>query len=577
MGHDEGLTAAHGYEGMTMADSTVQTVDPVTTEIVRHALDAAADQMRVALCRTAFSPVIYEMTDFAAALYDPQVRLLAQGRSLPSFLGTLGFCVETAVERLGGPEVLEEGDVVVTTYSYDTGSHAQDLTIIVPAFYEDELVGYAAIKAHHMDLGARDPYCTDTTDLFQEGLILPGVRLYRAGELQDDLYRTLLSNSRLPNLLAGDLHAQIGAAQTGLAGLFRLIEKYGLDDFRGYVERIFDHAETIARSVFTAIPDGTYTAQGAMDNDGVNHELIPFEVVVTIDGDRCVVDYTGAPDEVGGPINCPRPTTVSVTRMALMSFFEQAGSSPNEGLFRPIEILTRPGSLFEPRPPAPCFMYGWPGTVAAELIHKALAPALPDQVPAGSARDLCAVVWWGTDENGEPWADGNDHLVGHGASSHGDAGAPLMIIACSGIKNTPLEVFEARRPVMAERLEFVPDTGGAGRFRGGLGVDAHYRALSDVFVTLPWDQTHSGGWGLSGGGAGRASKLALRHPDGRVEPLEKCSALRIPAGCTLELFCGGGGGWGPPEERAVEAIESDLREGYTSAEAAREAYPQLRS
>ena len=146
--------------------------DPVTTEIVRHALDAAADQMRVALCRTAFSPIIYEMTDFAAALYDPQVRLLAQGRALPLFLGTLGACVETAVERLGGAEVLEPGDVIVTTYSYDTGSHAQDLTIVVPAFVGDEHVGYAAIKAHHLDLGARDPYCTDTTDLFQEGLTL---------------------------------------------------------------------------------------------------------------------------------------------------------------------------------------------------------------------------------------------------------------------------------------------------------------------------------------------------------------------------------------------------------------------
>jgi N-methylhydantoinase B len=549
--------------------------DPVTTQIVRHGLDAAADQMRVALCRTAFSPIIYEMTDFAAALYDPQVRLLAQGRALPLFLGTLGACVETAVKRLGGAEVLEPGDVIVTTYSYDTGSHAQDLTIVVPGFVDGEHVGYAAIKAHHLDLGARDPYCTDTTDLFQEGLILPGVRLYRAGVLQDDLYRTLLSNSRLPHALVGDLHAQIGAAEIGLAGLYRLIERYGLDQFRAYTERIFDHAEALARSFFGALPDGVYTSQGAMDNDGVNDEMIPFDVKVKIDGDRCVIDFTDAPDEVGGPINCPRATTVSACRMALMSFFDHAGSSPNEGLFRPIEILTRPGSLFEPLPPAPCFMYGWPAKAVIEHIHRALAPALPDRVPAGSARDLCAIVWWGTDENGEAWGDGCDHLVGHGASTHGDARSPFIIISCSGIKNTPVEVLEAKRPLLAERFEFVPDTGGAGKHRGGLGVEVHYRSLGDVHATLPWEQTLTGSWGLEGGLPGATSKLAMRAPDGTVEPLGKCSALVIPPGSVLQLLCGGGGGWGPPEERTLEAIESDIREGYVTAEAARQTYPQF--
>ena len=549
--------------------------DPVTTEIVRHALDAAADQMRVALCRTAFSPIIYEMTDFAAALYDPQVRLLAQGRALPLFLGTLNACVETAVERLGGAEVLDPGDVIVTTYSYDTGSHAQDLTIVVPGFVEGELVGYAAIKAHHLDLGARDPYCTDTTDLFQEGLILPGVRLYRAGELQDDLYRTLLSNSRLPNALAGDLHAQIGAAEIGLAGLFRLIEKYGLSSFQAYVERIFDHAEALAHKVFTAIPDGVYRSEGAMDNDGVHDELIPFEVIVEIEGDHCTIDFTDAPDEVGGPINCPRATTVSACRMAMMSFFDHAGSSPNEGLFRPIEIKTRPGTLFDPKPPAPCFMYGWPATAVVEHIHRALAPALPDRIPAGSARDLCAGVWWGVDEDGEPWGDGTDHLVGHGASMHGDANAPFIIISCSGIKNTPIEVLESKRPLLIERFEFVPDTGGTGRFRGGPGVEVHYRALREVFVTLPWDQMRTGSWGLEGGMPGARSAMALRAADGTVQSLEKCSALRIPAGSRLELFAGGGGGWGPPEERALAAIETDVREGYVTRDAANATYPQL--
>lgn len=253
--HGANMGSSSGYGATATVDA-----DPITTEVIRYGLEAAADQMRLTLKRTAFSPIIYEMTDFGVALYDPQIRLLAQGRALPLFMGTLGYAVEAALERIGGPENLDPGDIIFSTHGYDIGSHQQDATIVVPGFYEGELVGYAVIKAHHMDIGAKEIYCTDTSDIWQEGAIFPGVKLYRAGELQEDMYRTIVANSRMPNALIGDLSAQIGAARIGLEQFTRLIERTGLESFWQSVERMFDHGESVIRRFLEQVPDGSYVA-----------------------------------------------------------------------------------------------------------------------------------------------------------------------------------------------------------------------------------------------------------------------------------------------------------------------------
>lgn len=547
--------------------------DPITTEVIRHGLDAAADQMRLVLRRTAFSPVIYEMTDFAAALYDREVRLLAQAQALPMFLGTLSFCIESAVAKIGGEEALEPGDIIFNTYGYDIGSHPQDATIVVPSFFDGELIGYAAIKAHHMDIGAKEIYCTDTVDIFQEGTIFPSVKLYRAGELQDDMYRTILANSRMPEALAGDLAAQVAAAKTGLAGLTRLIERYGLERFRESVERMFDHGEALMRQFFASLPDGRYVASGAMDSNGITDDLVPFEIAVEISGEEVTVDFTNSPPEQAGPINCPVPTVVSASRIAIMSF-AGGNQSANEGYFRPIGVRTRPGTMFHPIPPAPIFMYGWPAMQAVDLVHRALSDAMPEAVPAGNGGDLCGVLWWGKDEDGNFWGDGTDHYVGQGASYDGDGAAPLCHIACSGVRNTPIEVFESRRPVAVEKFEYAPDSGGAGRFRGGLGIDIHYRALRDLYITLPWERTKTAPWGLHGGGPARPNHFQIRYPDGTVVPYHKATGLHVPAGAVLEMHTGGGGGYGPPAERDSAAVRADIVEGYVTETAAKSDYPE---
>src|SRR5689334_5393807 len=233
--------------------------DPVTTEIVRHGLNAAADQMKRALVRTSFSPVIYEVLDFAAALYDRDVCLLAQAPSLPVFMGTMSFCVAAAVEAVGGEAALEPGDVILYNNPYGTGSHPQDAAMVMPAFLADgELVGYAAIKAHWLDIGGKEPYSTDTVDVFQEGTIFPGVKLFSRGRLVSDIFRFATANSRVPKMVAGDINAEVVGVRTGAAALLRVVERYGLQAFSESVERMFDHGEAVVRSYFEQIPDGRY-------------------------------------------------------------------------------------------------------------------------------------------------------------------------------------------------------------------------------------------------------------------------------------------------------------------------------
>ena len=548
--------------------------DAVTTEVIRHGLNATAAQMQSVLRRGAFSPVIYEMIDFCCAIYDRDVRLLAQGMALPSWLGTMGFCIESVLEAVGGPDKVQEGDVLFSTYGYDLGSHPQDAAVVLPIFFDGGIVGYAAVKAHQMDIGAAEFYCTNTTDNFQEGVIFPGVRIYKAGVRDEELWRMLLANSRLPNALDGDVSASIAAAEAGGRGLVRLLERHGLETFLACVERMFDHGEALARQIFSEIPDGRYVAHGAMDSNGVTEEMIPFEVVIEVDGGEITVDFSNAPPQQAGPTNAPHSMTVSCARCT-MAFLMGAHSREfvNEGHFRPISVKTRPGTMFHPLPPAPIFMYSWPTRVACDAMIRAMADAIPANVAAGSGGDPCAVVCWGTDADGQVWATGFDHSVGHGATCDGDGPPPLMVITNSGIRMTPCEVIEARFPFVVRRFELAPDSAGAGRYRGGPGLDVHYEALVDSYWTVPFERTKTPPWGLFGAGSGRPNRFRIVEPDGTTHEHGKATRLPVPQGSLVQIETGGGGGYGPPAERSAASVRDDVENGYVSEEAARASYP----
>ena len=549
--------------------------DPVTTEVVRHGLNSAANQIKRALVRTSFSPVVYEVLDFAAVIYDRDYRLLAQAPSLPAFMGTMDFCVEAAVERVGGADALDPGDIILINEPYATGSHPQDAAMVMPVYLDGEtLIGYTAIKAHWLDIGALAPYCTDTKDVFQEGVVFPGVKLFAGGELVKDLYRMILANTRMPMHVAGDVNAEVVGLRTGAAAFLRLVERYGLARFEECVERMYDHGEAVVRSYIEQIPDGRYAGRGQMDSDGITDDPVPFEVVLEIDGSTARLDFSNAPDATAGPVNCPLPMTVSTARVT-MTLLAGGGEAPNEGHFRPIEVVTRPGSMFHPLSPSPCFLFGWSATQAADAALRAVATANPELVPADSAGDVCATVWWGVRErSGEFWGDGSPHPIGQGGSARGDGGSGLIHFMEAATRIAPAEVWEAKNPWLFEKLELAPDSCGPGAFRGGLGPDIFLRLLEDAWCTSTLERTKSPPAGIAGGLAGRANSGVIRYPDGRAEPVAKATSLPIPRGSVYELRCGGGGGWGPPGDREPALVLEDVREGYVTEEHARRHYPQ---
>jgi N-methylhydantoinase B len=554
--------------------------DPVTTEIIRHALRSGAGQMKRVLLRTAFSPIIYEVVDFGVGLYDSDVRLLAQAPTLPLKLGSLDSSIRMGVEAVGGPGNLDEGDLVLYNVPYGTGAHPQDIALIAPVFVEGELVGYAPCKTHLVDLAGKDPYCTDTVDVHQEATIFPGVKLYRAGELNDELWRLILANSRAPKVVGGDLKAVVGCVRTGAAALKAIVERYGQEQFRACVDRMLDHGEVHMRRFITSIPDGVYTTDCRIDDNGRDDEEIEFGLTVEVKGSDLTVDLTDAPPQQPGPVNSPGPNTVGMVRIALAAL---AGSNDDVdgGQFRPIAVKTTPGTIFEATYPAPSFVYWAASLQLIEGLYRALAPVIPERVAAESGSDMMIFMWWGHrrapfqqhgSEASEPWIDGGSTPIGQGGHASGDGTNALIHISESALRIGPAEKWEARNPWLVEKRELAPDSCGPGRFRGGLGVDFHVRMLEDCYVTSVVERTKAPPRGLFGGMEGRPNQVVIRHPDGRVTQHGKETAILVEKGALFEAHSGGGGGFGPPEERDPRLVEEDLIDGYISEEHARRWY-----
>ena len=550
-------------------------IDPITTQIIRNSLNSAAEQMKRALCRTAMSPIIYEVLDFAAAIYDNHLRLLSQAPSLPLFMGTLNFCIEEAVKGVGGEKNLNNGDIIIYNSPYGTGSHPQDAALVMPVFFENEIIAYTAIKAHWLDIAGKEPYSTDTVDVFQEGTVYPGVKLFSKGELVEDIYKMCLANTRVPNSVAGDINAQAIGVKAGATALKRIVSKYGLTTFREASEEIFDAGEMIVRNYLKKIPNGEYSGSGQMDSNGVEEGLVPFDLKVIIEDEKVILDMSNAPPQQNGPINCPLPSTVSTARVA-MSMLAGSNEAPNEGFFRPIEVITKPGTLFHPLSPAPCFLYGWPALQAIEVIYKALGTKFPEKVPASSGGCINGIVYWGQREkSGEPWADGSPHPVGQGASYFGD-GATCMHHAESATRFAPAEVWENRNPWLINRVELIQDSCGAGKNRGGLGVYFEITMLEDTFATTVCERVKFPPWGLNGGKEALANNCFVIDQDEKSIEVPKATRVPITKGKRILLQCGGGGGYGDPKERETAKVLDDYKQGYISENYIEKYYPNVK-
>ena len=546
-------------------------VDPITVEVIRNFYAATAQQMTNVLVKGAFTPAIYEMKDFSLGLFTRDAELIAEGRALAVFLGSLTFAIQDVVKYVG-EENLEEGDLVLSTHPYWIGSHPQDATMIRPIFIEGRLFGYAAAKAHWLDLGAKYSYGTDTTDVFQEGLQLFGVKLVKRGVLDREIVEIIRANTRTPSAVVGDMAAQISCCEFGAQRVKSLVAKYGADTVEQSVREALAYGEAIARREIASMPDGEWTAEAGLDNDGVSDEPIPIKVSVKIAGDEMHIDTTGSAKQQIGPVNCPLGRTMSTARL-VMKMIVAPEYPANEGFFRPVKVHAPLGSMYNPVSPAATFIYGLASRPLGEAMFKALAQAVPHRSVAGSGGEIGICSVWHQDRDSGIYRGGGwNEATGQGASWNEDGESALANYQLGDSRNVPIEIIEERYPVLMERYELWQDSAGPGKFRGGLGVRRRWRSLTDVSLTSGVDQTRFPPFGVSGGKSAFPNTITIGIGTPHERQIRKISGYQIRSGEIVEYRMGGGGGWGDPLERDPEAVLADVSAGYVSVSAARSEY-----
>jgi N-methylhydantoinase B len=546
-------------------------LDAATTEVIRSYLGSAAEEMRRTLIRTAFNPVIYEVLDFGISVYGRDLDLIADARSLALFLGANDYAIRKGVEYIG-LDNLHRGDIVLMNYPYWNSAHSMDVTLFAPVFAadEDRPFAFTCIRAHWMDLGAKDPgYVLDSTDMHQEGLIMPGLKVYKAGVPDREILELIRFNSRMPDLVLGDLEAQIAATRTGERRLQEIHKKFGSVRFDEAVRQILAHGEAVARRELAKLPHGTYSAEDLVDDDGITDTPVPIKVTVKIDDAGMHCDFSASSPAVRGPINMPFGLTQTVCKLVLKSLTTPDLPS-NAGHFRPLTVTAPPGNLFHAVYPAATFTL-WTAHLALELVYKALAQGMPERLAASSGGDVMGFMMVGHDANGKLYAVSNNDAIGWGATAQHDGANATNHISGSLVRNTPVEVLEMKTGMFIEAFELLADSGGAGRHRGGLGEVRRIRFRTPGEFLSVTKKTKTAPWPLAGGAPARPNQVRLFAGSARERGVGTHRAA-VVADDVVECRIGGGAGDGPAFERDPAAVLDDVREGYVSVGAARDQY-----
>ena len=553
-------------------ESHGRTYDPFTMEVIKNALASIADEMALTVARTARSFVIKEALDYSTALFAADGQLIAQGTCLPLHMGSMPDAI-AAVTRAYGDEI-NTGDVYIVNDPYGGSTHLPDIVIVKPIFDGDAFVGYSACLAHMTDIGGRVPggNASDSTELYQEGLRLPVGRLYEAGKENDFIFRLIACNVRVPDKVLGDIRSQISACIIGERELLKLVEKYGLERFQTYCDALLDYTEAFTRSEIAKLPDGSYDFVDHLDGDGIEPGAIRFEVNVTVHGDDMTIDFTGTSPQVKGAINSVWAFTYSASLACVRSILD-LGIPNNAGYFRPIHLVAPEGTIVNPRPPAPVAARGLTAVRIADTVFGALAKLAPDRVPAsGSSAPDIGVTFGGYHADGTPFVY-LEFLVGSwGGGPHRDG-----MDGCTGTvvnySNTPAELLETDQPLAIERYGFVTDSGGAGRFRGGLGIEKHIRFLADEAVLqIRSDRRDFAPYGLEGGAPGLGADSGLVRADGEEEAFPSKFLTTVRKGDLFRVRIPSGGGFGNAMEREPEAVLSDVVDGKVTARRAEADY-----
>jgi N-methylhydantoinase B len=544
--------------------------DPITLEIIQSSLQAAADEMFAALRRTAMSAIIYEVLDMGTGITDKHGELAGSGAGIPAFVGVLDKTVKKVIERHDKPGRIEPGDIFITNDPYNGGvTHLNDVVLVMPVYAGDEIVAWTANIAHWNDVGGMVPgsMSTDATEIFQEGLLLSGVKLFSRGQPIQPVFDILTANCRMPDFLTGDLWAGVASVRVGERRILEIVEKYGKKVFLRAVEEFLDFGERVSLAALKGLPKGTYSLVEMQDSGQ------EYRVTVEVREDEFIVDLRDNPDQDRGPFNMSRDEAVTGCQIAFKGIVSPDRTA-NGGSFRPLTVLTRHGSIFDPKFPAAMGIYYELSIRLHDLIWRAIAEALPDRFPAGGFASVCGTLFGGTHpDTGRAYAVIEPELGGWGGSPLAD-GNPGQFSAFHGeTYNCPAEVAEARYGVTVDYLSFHDEEGGAGFHRGGKGVRIDYRMKSDnAWLTVAYTRDKVPPWPLKGGQPGSPNHVEIVRADGKTERYAVVSGLTLNTDDIIRVMTSTGAGWGDPLKRPVALVLDDLKNGYISFDQAEKQY-----
>jgi N-methylhydantoinase B len=546
------------------------TVDPITFEVIRNALVAATDEMVLALKRSAYSTNIKTRSDFSCAFFDAQLRSVAQGFAQPVHLGSMVEQVPKAVLAYG-PENLGPGDVIVTNDPHPSGVHLNDVSLISPVHHDGELLGYVANLAHHVDVGGGAPASIGAfREVFQEGVIIPPVKLVRGGKIVDDVFRLVLAQIRSKHETAGDFRAQIAANATGVRRVQALVARHGIETIRATMEELLEYTERRARAELAILPQGVYEAEGFVDNDGYTDEPVHLKARIEIGPDGVTFDTTGSDNQRRAPVNSTYAMTFSACAYALKCLIDP-DLPVNDGFYRVISVIAPEGTVTNCTWPAPV-VGGWETqTRLVDVFFHALLPAFRDRLPAGTKAMMCQAGFGSLDMETASYTCFYDTFAG-GYGGRLELDGPDAVQAHGqNTENAPVEETELNYPVRIDRLSLVENSEGPGRRRGGLGLRKDYRFDLSTTFTILADRDRSGPHGVFGGHAGRIAEY-VHIRDGVEARLSSKTTLELVPGDVISVRTCGGGGYGPPEEREPERVLRDVLEGKVDSDRARDVY-----
>ena len=543
-------------------------VDVVTVELVKNALNGIAQEMQTTLELTAHSQAIREVGDASSALFDPAGQIIAQALSLPVQLAGSSVAVKEIIKWFP-PATMKDGDIYILNHAYYGGSHPPDIILVMPYFRDGRLVGYGCSYAHHVDVGGMLPGSTPplSTELFQEGMLIPPMKLRDAGEMNATLLAILQANSRRPDTVMGDLRAQMAALSTGAVRFNETMTRFGEQVIVDAVAELIERTRIGFRRLIHDIPDGTYEYNDVLDDDGYDLvNAIPVCCKITVAGDELTVDFTGTAKQVRGSLNCPLANSLSAVYAALKIYLDPHDEiANNEGCYDAITIILPEGSLVNPKSPGS--VSSRPETQAriSNVIMGALGLALPDRAVAQDHGQVAIYRVSGNDPKTGKFFYKSEPLPGGWGGRNGSDGPDVVDFPVANLNNTPIEAMEMQFPLRVERYELRKDSGGDGKYRGGLGLHRDIRALSSMNLSVRAERHRFSPRGIFGGEDAMMGAFLLTRTDGSVEKLPcKAAGIELHAGDILTVLTPGGGGYGNPEDRAPELIERDLREGKMS-------------